>query len=175
MKYVLFHSALLFVLTFSAFSQEMYKDSAQQMQLSEYGTAKNNIFVEVGASAFVYSVNYERIIGKHLAIRGGLSFLPVQSSEFRYFSILPLSVSYLIGSTHYVELGLGTVFASFNGTQAQWQFIRNNAPNFMAEVGGAPKFFICPAATAIPITRLSLVSVGWRFEYSSNIYATRKL
>ncbi len=155
MRHVLCHIVLLCAFALGAFAQEAQKDSLHQA--SEMRTANNNIFLEVGGSAIAYSVNYERIIDNRFVLRGGLSFLPVQSTEFRYLSILPVSASYLIGSTHYLELGVGTMFASFNGTEARWQYLREGAIDISANVTGTSKFAFCPFPTVVPI-------IGYRWH-----------
>ncbi|TAE27909.1 MAG: hypothetical protein EAZ92_08815 [Candidatus Kapaibacterium sp.] len=155
MRYVLCHIVLLCAFALGVLAQEAQKDSVPQA--SEIRTANNNFFLEAGGNAIAYSLNYERIMGNHFVLRGGLSFLPVQSAEFRYLAILPVSVSYLIGSTHYLELGLGTMFASYNGTEARWQYNRGSAIDISAEVTGTPKFAISPFPIAIPI-------IGYRWH-----------
>jgi hypothetical protein len=157
MKLVLWNIVIICAFLVSSFAQEVPQDSVPQA--SEMRTTNNNIFVEVLGNAWLYSINYERIIANYFVIRGGLSFLPVRSDiQPRYFTLLPVSASYLIGSTHYCELGIGTMFASFNGTDARWNlFSEKQGLNTFVEVSGTPKFAFVPFATITPI-------IGYRWH-----------
>lgn len=161
MKLVLCNIVIICALAVNVFAQEPQKDSVQA-QMQEIRTANNNISLEVLGNAWLYSVNYERIIANRFVIRGGLSFLPVRSDvQSRYFVLFPASASYLIGSTHYCELGIGTMFASFNGTSAQWNFFsEKQGLNAFVEVSGTSKFAFVPFATVTPI-------IGYRWHPSN--------
>lgn len=65
----------------------------------------NRLFAEVLGSGGLYSLNYERGVGKHIAARVGLTVVPPMEG-FTTFVAVPLSTSYLIGrGSHHAELG----------------------------------------------------------------------
>lgn len=74
---------------------------------------KNNLFIEAGGSAIVYSINYDRLITDNLSIRGGLSYLKGTFFFDYSFTLFPVSVNYLVGSgDSKLELGAGVTFYS---------------------------------------------------------------
>ena len=86
--------------------------------------AKNAMYVELGGSGVIYSINYERIFGD-LSMRAGFSYLSVSSaagtSSAKVSATgIPVTMSYLgIGGNNKLELGGGVLFEKFSGT-ASW-------------------------------------------------------
>jgi hypothetical protein len=116
------------------------------------------------------SVNYERVIGKKIALRGGVAYNWILGNHLA----LPFSVSYIapfLASGHYVEVGGGTTFLL-------------ESPEYSARVFGTvlaayryqqqtPGIFLRPAAVLFLFedqdshkTRLSLwpaLAIGFQF------------
>lgn len=76
-------------------------------------TAKNALYLEVGANAIYYSINYERIFYQQanfkMAARAGVSAIPINIANKNYGGyILPLEIVGLLGkSKHHLEVGTG--------------------------------------------------------------------
>jgi hypothetical protein len=91
-------------------------------------SANNAIYLELGGSGVIYSVNYERMISK-MGVRAGFSYLSVNGAAVSGGSVssakvsatgVPLTMSYLgIGGNNKLELGGGVLFEKFSG-QASW-------------------------------------------------------
>lgn len=73
--------------------------------------ALNTIYVEGLGNGGVYSLNYDRLLDSHWAVRIGVSYFEGRGTEtFSSSMALPLSVSYLINfptSPSHIELGIG--------------------------------------------------------------------
>lgn len=92
-------------------------------------TAMNSIYLELGGSGPLYSLNYERFLGDELSVRLGLMFMSVSvtatsgtstaSANVTWFDV-PLTMSYLGigGPNHKLELGAGAVMMYFSGKGA---------------------------------------------------------
>ena len=71
----------------------------------------NSLYLEVGGSAGIYSINYDRLIGSHLGIRIGFSYwadliIPGISAQ-----IFPTSLNCFIGNgSSKFELGVGVTY-----------------------------------------------------------------
>ena len=67
-------------------------------------TGDDSIYLELGGTALVYSMNYEKLFNDHFALRFGISFFEVFSSV----TIFPMSVSWLLSDSNsdwHIELG----------------------------------------------------------------------
>jgi len=77
-------------------------------------TARNAAYFELGGSAIVPSINYERRLNEHWFGRAGLSYVSSESSSRtdRTF-IVPLTISSITKpqGNHHLELGGGVTFA----------------------------------------------------------------
>lgn len=72
---------------------------------------KNGVFLELGGSGALYSVNYERQFSHGLVARLGFSYLPSQTIAF------PLTFGKVFGKqNHHLEIDAGVVIANFNET-----------------------------------------------------------
>ena len=85
-------------------------------------TAFNTIYVELGGNGLWYSVNYERMMQSHLAVRGGISYLSIGASSGTASASVssigfPLTASYLVGAgSSKLELGGGLLVEKFSGS-----------------------------------------------------------
>ncbi len=69
----------------------------------------NNIFLEVGGNGFEYSLNYERLFIKRVAVRVGYGL--VLGDRRDKAVVIPLMVNYITGNDgHYFELGGGCAY-----------------------------------------------------------------
>ncbi|HET6922982.1 MAG TPA: hypothetical protein VFI16_07535 [Anaeromyxobacteraceae bacterium] len=79
-------------------------------------TARNGLYVELGGSAGIWSLNYERFVTDDVSLRVGGSYTSVTDSFSTSVSLatFPLTASYLgvRSGSHALELGAGVVFAS---------------------------------------------------------------
>ena len=86
--------------------------------------AQNSIYLELGGSGVIYSMNYERMVSK-IGVRAGFSYLSVTGagsggSAKVSATGIPLTMSYLgIGHNNKLELGGGLLMEKFSG-QASW-------------------------------------------------------
>lgn len=97
--------AILSIAALPTFSQEAF----------EY-YSKNCIYVELGGSGILYSVDYEHRFTEHVSGRVGFStwsmpaFAGIANGSFDMTSF-PVLLNYLAGGNgHYLELGLGPLF-----------------------------------------------------------------
>lgn len=89
--------------------------SAAAQPATEPKTSANNAaYLEVGGSAFFYSLNYERRVGEPVALRVGFSYIsssnkePSGATQVHRYYLAPLTASYLpFGGDHHLELGAG--------------------------------------------------------------------
>jgi hypothetical protein len=80
--------------------------------------APNALYLELGGSALIYSLNYERMLSSTVGLRLGGGYMSV-TGEDDYgdnlsvaLLMIPVTVSYLLGEgAHRLELGGGAVFA----------------------------------------------------------------
>ncbi len=79
-------------------------------------TARNGLYVELGGSAAIWSVNYERFVSDDVSLRIGAGYTSVTDSLGTSVSLttFPLTASFLgvRSGSHALELGAGVVFAS---------------------------------------------------------------
>ena len=79
-------------------------------------TARNGLYVELGGSAALWSVNYERFVTDDVSLRIGAGYTSVTDSLGTSVSLttFPLTASWLgvRSGSHALELGAGVVFAS---------------------------------------------------------------
>lgn len=72
-------------------------------------TRSNNFFVEVGGNGFEYSLNYERLLMKRVAVRVGYGL--VLGDRQDKAAVIPVMVNYITGQAgHYLELGGGCAY-----------------------------------------------------------------
>jgi hypothetical protein len=96
-------AAILLVLAPLLFSSDLHAQ-----------TARNAAYFELGGSAIVPSINYERRLNERWFGRAGLSYVSGQSSNhFDRTFIVPLTLSSVSrpGGNHHLELGGGVTFA----------------------------------------------------------------
>lgn len=80
---------------------------------------KNGVFLELGGSGALYSVNYERQFSHGLVGRLGFSYLPPQTIAF------PLTFGKVFGKkNHHLEINAGIVVANSAQTQSDDSVIR---------------------------------------------------
>jgi hypothetical protein len=87
--------------------------------------ANNSLYVELGGSGALYSLNYERFVLDDVALRIGFGYVSLTGSTINGATVtadvslvtIPVTASYLgIGSgNHRLELGGGAVYASISG------------------------------------------------------------
>src|SRR5262249_13962329 len=104
-------------------------EDQEVVQTKHERTALNSIYLELGGSGPLYSLNYERFLGDEISARIGVMFMSVSASasaggqtttaNVTWFDA-PLTMSYLgIGTpNHKLELGGGAVLMYFSGTGA---------------------------------------------------------
>lgn len=74
--------------------------------------APNAVYVELGGSALAYSVNYERRVDEHVALRVGVGAWPSAA-------VVPFACYALLGGgAHHLELGLGLGVGAGGGAHA---------------------------------------------------------
>ena len=79
---------------------------------------QNQLYLELGGNAVLYSFNYERILPDNFTLRAGISYLPGLIIVEGTFFLIPVSGSYLIGSeSSKLEIGLGATL--FTGTDVE--------------------------------------------------------
>lgn len=105
----------IFFRVFTTFWLCINSVSAQDsLKIDKY---QNNVFLEVGGAAGIYSLNYERNLFNHkgnigigrvgLSVWEGNKYKGKNTPTF----IIPIMINYLIGSDfHHIELGLGPTF-----------------------------------------------------------------
>jgi hypothetical protein len=72
-------------------------------------TAYNSIYAEVGGAGGLWSLNYDRLLGEHVAVRIGFSYVYLSTlSVGSHLVSFPLVVSGLVGAPeHKFEFGIG--------------------------------------------------------------------
>ena len=88
-------------------------------------TPRNAFYVELGGNALIYSVNLERLVTPHVAVRAGAEVVPDLLSGMGGSPSLaaPLSVSYLVGnSADSLEAGLGVVLGLSGNSSGEIDF-----------------------------------------------------
>lgn len=94
----------LSIIGFILYSQITYAQSFEK---------KNALYLEMGGNAYIYSVNYERILyqknSMKLGARFGISVLPEKNfNHVDPIPVLPLEMLAIFGnSNHHVETGIG--------------------------------------------------------------------
>ena len=91
---------------------------AQSYSTAETVTAHDAIYAEFAGQSYLLSVNYDRMLFNttphNIALRAGLGvWANINFSSTRDESgvVIPLNASYVYGSNHKFELGLGITFA----------------------------------------------------------------
>ena len=92
----------------------LYSQNGDTISLKQ---KRNSVYIEVFGNGYVPSANYERILTdsfnellnkprlNHIAIRGGLGFVPYNDS---YYFSLPFELLTIFGNNeHHFEIGLG--------------------------------------------------------------------
>jgi len=134
------------VIAFSAYSQISLQDKNRVLN-------RNNVYLELGGSAYYYSVNYEKLIVKSnftaLFARLGLEYLPIRDAD--RIVHFPLAANLLLGSKRgKLEIGVGALF--------RLDFSENN-------VGGEGYYLTDPP------TRIFMAPVlGYRWHSKPNEY-----
>jgi hypothetical protein len=87
--------------------------------------ANNALYLELGGNGAVYSLNYERFVGRDVALRAGFGYVSLKGAKIDGGTVtrdiglltIPVTASWLgIGSgNHRLELGAGAVFADITG------------------------------------------------------------
>lgn len=84
---------------------DLLPDPGAQVASTEPRTAKNSVFMEVGGSAVMLSINYDRILSEHFSLRAGIGGLVVEGDKELVFPIL---FNLLMGpASHKLEIGAG--------------------------------------------------------------------
>ena len=118
-------SLLLFVL--------LITNTLIAQELKENVLPKNSIFFELYGSAFLYSINYERIFylkseNIYVGRAGAFIFPLVEEGNGPWYSI-PLTINKLIGtSNHKLEIGIGeliTIAKTNDGTKTNLNSVTN--------------------------------------------------
>ncbi len=84
-------------------------------------TARNSVFIELGGSGVLYSINYDRVINEYFSVRAGLEYMSVSASVSAggstasakaTFLGIPVIGNFLWGNeNHKLEVGAGlTIF-----------------------------------------------------------------
>lgn len=79
--------------------------------------AKNSIFLEIGGSGLLYSINYDRIIGNYASSRIGLSCFEIYNGsiedQHHIDCLLPVFGNFVLGkSSHHYEFGGGPIISN---------------------------------------------------------------
>ena len=87
--------------------------------------ANNSLYLELGGSGVVYSLNYERFVRDDVSLRVGFGYVSLQGADIDGGTVtadialltVPVTVSYLgIGAgSHRLELGAGALYADITG------------------------------------------------------------
>jgi len=123
-------SFLILLLPFSSFSQQPAK--ATDFKDKKREIDKNNAYLELGGSAYFYSLNYERLLiaSKYFAFfgRGGMEYLFIRGTD--KIIHFPLSINMLIGKKHsFLEMGAGALFRlDFSGEAMGEGYFISNPP-----------------------------------------------
>jgi len=90
--------------------------------------ANNSLYLELGGSGAIYSLNYERFVHDDVSLRVGFGYVSLQGANINGGTVtadislltIPVTASYLgIGSSsHHLELGLGAVLAEITGSSS---------------------------------------------------------
>lgn len=145
-------SFLVLLISFSFFLISTKNTNAQKLAVgSEKGTNNHVLYLELGGSAYYYSVNYERLLfhkNKYgLFARIGLEYIPFgDADKLLHF---PLGFNMTWGDKkHRIEAGLSALFRM----------------DFSPGVGFGEGFYLTD-----PPTRIFLApSAGWRFHAKPN-------
>ena len=87
---------------------ESYEVTAQ---IREPTIKKNQVYLELGGCGLTYTLNYERLLSKKFALRGGIGITPGLLFVDGTIFTIPLTGSYLIGEGYSkLELGLGATY-----------------------------------------------------------------
>ena len=91
---------------------------------------RNAFYVELGGNALIYSLNVDRLVTRHVSLRGGVMLLPdLFSGQGGLVTAAPLSINYLIGTGgHYVEAGLGLVLGVGSRSGGEIDFVDGASP-----------------------------------------------
>lgn len=81
--------------------------------------ASNGVFIELLGSAYVYSINYERVLFKHFSVRSGFGYLGEDKFTDQIY-VFPVSANILfpIDEDSRFEIGIGRTFALNN---SKWE------------------------------------------------------
>jgi hypothetical protein len=87
--------------------------------------ANNSLYLELGGSGAVYSLNYERFVHRDVSLRAGFGYVSLKGAEINGGTVtrdialltIPVTASWVgMGSgNHRLELGGGAVFADITG------------------------------------------------------------
>lgn len=98
------------------FTMTIYKIIGQPIDNEELKIVKNNIYLELGGSGVVYSINYERII---LKINRFSLNTRIGYATLRDFYAIPMTIHILVGKKRnienrsYLDIGSGITFINF--------------------------------------------------------------
>ena len=65
------------------------------------------VFLELLGQRTLISLSYDRALGEQITLRGGIGFTPYISSPKRLIPSFPVTVNYLHGNIHKLELSFG--------------------------------------------------------------------
>ena len=96
-----------------------------RVHADEARAANNSVYLELGGSGAIYSVNYERFVADNVPIRIGFGYISLTGANINGSTVtsdislltIPLTMSYLgiSSGNHCLELGGGPVFARITG------------------------------------------------------------
>lgn len=136
---------------------------------------KNTIYIEFLGNGGIYSLNYERRLGKRIWGRAGASYFP---AAYEGLATFPVGVSYLFGKhSKFFELGLGTTLFSAGSDDLLFDFDENGGKQFSAGISATigyrfqpPKndllFKVALVPAYIPLSSAFAVSAGLSLGYS---------
>ncbi len=112
-------SVCLATIMFLAFTGLVSTASAQHASLPHKDFARHSIFVEIGGSSGLYSLNYDHKLADHVSLRVGGMYFGLKDNDTReHVSIItaPVMINYLLGSgSSRLELGVGMLLAQARG------------------------------------------------------------
>ena len=89
-----------------------------EAQTLEPKRAQHTVFLELGGSSLLYSLNYDYRIAQRVSLRAGGFFIPPRGEDFGAFGGPALVNLILLDGRHQIEIGAGvTVFAPFGSAE----------------------------------------------------------
>lgn len=94
--------------------------SASQSNAQNSNTTykQNQVYLELGGCGLTYTINYERLLTKDFALRGGIGITPGLLFFDGTMFTIPVTGSYLIGEGFSkLELGIGATYITFSDVE----------------------------------------------------------